>query len=594
MQRSVLKKHSKELKALTPPLSVRTLTIALALYGLYLVVPGFLPKHIRDHVVYFFKNPRGLGDVVYLLTMALLLYPAHRLTRGEETGRVVDSGRVRNEATGPVVTNLVSGIFVCLAMLFCVDLLFEIVLRWHETAVWVQRILFLALVVWGLWPMKVDDGVRRGGRSARANGLALRPFLGAVWRAVLSLPKRISNHASVLVRTLPHWGYVVLFGVVLFLLIRQQLHYHTTRAPVGGDELYWWYTASEYMMNHGLGQNLYANYVVPRGYTPAIPWLISFPVRILGVSGDYGKNWLFGFPLFVFLSYLGIIFSLARTGWAALATTSLLLVVFSSYRDLHSMFAGSLYGEAPAALLTALVMIELFDKWLHKEFRDQWTQRFAYLVRPALGSAAIFAIASLSKPPISLLVVAVLLLGVLALLTERFFDRPRESSLSSKRITSRVSRGLSSIALTRAPFVLLFGRVSIFVGMALLSLVLFKVGLFKAQIKPEYQWSIESIRQAGFQWRIPYDMLRGCFTPNTFPWAYTLGLILIFIYTILLKSYRAGVVLFSNVLLQWGFVLGLYATLWSRWELGSAGRYLSHSAIASVLLLPWVFGGGET
>ncbi len=110
---------------------------------------------------------------------------------------------------------------------------------------------------------------------------------------------------------------------------------------------------------------------------------------------------------------------------------------------------------------------------------------------------------------------------------------------------------------------------------------------------PEYSVSLEKIIALGFNFSIPTQMILGMFkTDQSLAGAYAYCMIASILLMLLKQSQRVLAAASVVVFLYWGLVYGLYATLWQKGDLSSAGRYFSHGAFALILLVPLAFLNG--
>lgn len=477
----------------------RIVVLAAGAYGLWVCVPGFRPKHVRDILSVLFSL-QGLGAAAYLALLAGLLPAASRLSRLGATATVMGS------------------LFLCLGSLLFLELVACAVPGLSSLQPWPLRLAYLALAAWG-WS---------GRQSVRA-----------LLQSITRVPRRFW-------RELGAWPWKVFAVVVGLFFFRQEMHTYISHGAPFGDEVGYWFPAPRRLLEGGLRAAIEG-----WRYTPGVPWLASFAARFFGVSGDV---WLFPFPIVVMAGFAALLFELSASGFALLTGTTVLFFVFLSSRDLFHIFGGSLYGEATATLLLAVLAAEALFLKTKALTLETWGRR---PFRRLAGLAGLLGLSALTKPPLSVLALGI----VLVLAAAAFF--------SARRWPSRIQHaGLVPVA----------GLTGYLVWKGLLS-----------GAESEHAFSIKGIAKAGFHPEIPLGMLRGLFTLGSFQFAYTAGLIAALLIVASLRQWRLLFVYGITLAVYWGFVLGLYATLWHGVEYGSAGRYLSHAAIACVLILPLAF-----
>lgn len=471
---------------------VAALILAAGLLALWQCAPGFRPKHVRDIFVGVFWSIRGWSALLFLGVNGLLVAPALRL-------------KIESR-----VSSAVGGLFVCLSTLLAFDIVFELGLGLSSAvSMWLLRLIYCALCCWGL----ADALVRK-------RLLSQLPLIARRWR-------QLGNR---------WWRLFVV--LVVFFLWRQALHLYLTRGALLADEINFWYSASVHFIEGGFERMLSSS-----SYTPGIAWTIAFPARLLGLSNP---EWVYGMPVLIFSLYLGFIWELSGTARQLLAGITALFFVFLLNRDLMALFLGSLYGEAPAALLTAVL--------LHTFYSRPFTKGGV-----ALGLLLGYCL--VSKPPLSILcLMALPVLLVAAAWTDRRQGARR--ALTGPLLTSIFALG---------PY------------------LLWKHSLAARGAIPEYSFSLHSLVDGGVDFSIPWHMIAGLFNAGAPQQAYSLGLLLVVAFCLLERNGRFLALVGGVLFIYWGFVFGLYATLWQRTEQGSAGRYLAHAALALVLLVPLAF-----
>jgi hypothetical protein len=470
------------------------LVVALGLYGLWVCVPGFRPKELRDFVLAL-STQRGLGAFANFAIMTALA----PLT-------------VRLRSKGFTKTFLGS-LIMLLAVLLSIDLLTAFFVP--SLNVWPLRISYTALVLAGA-PYLKEFGIH-----LKDSYQKMRSF----WRA---LPM----------------GWRIFGALVFFFFVRQDLHFWLTRGAPAGDEIYFWHTASHEaqfdslrsMMNH-------------HRYTPGLPWLASLAGRIFGVMSD---EWLLAYPFMIMTSFLLLSFELSSTAKGFFAALNLSFFVFLRNRDLFHIFSALLYGEALASILAAVFFAEVYLLFFNKPR----SLRLPNL--NALGLGLVSGFCALSKPPISAL--AVPFSGLLA-----FW------SIKSKHIKFAA---LLLVATFVPYFIFRFGQT--YIGKS-----------------PEYTMSLKDVRERGIQFGIIWQMITTLFQMRSPNMAYTLGMCGALLVTALQKNWRLLGFMLVCIALYWGFVFGVYATVWQKTEQGSAGRYFSHAGVACVLLVPLAYLRGR-
>jgi hypothetical protein len=471
-------------------LSEKILVLFAGLYGLWVCAPGFRPKHLRDITVGLIEL-RGWALLLFFVVIALLIPAASRLKRMQ------------------AISTVLGGVFSLLAVLLAVDLFFSLTLLKQEIAIWPVRFAYLLIAAWGLADF---SGFQSTLRAASAK-------LKNIWIGF---------------RT-PLWK--LFFCLIFFFLVRQELHFYITKTAPMGDELFWWWRGSVAILDQGIAQAM-----ILVAYTPGIPWLISLPARLVG---SHNSELLYAYPLAIFMGYLWLIFELAESSEALLAGIAAFFFVFLNNRDLAHDYGALFYGEAIAALLVALVIVELQSQ----------KQKMAWL-----GTGLLLSFAALSKPPISFFCLPVALVSAAA-----WMYRSKDA------------------------FVKKASQAAFLVGAVFVSQTIWKRGLTALGRTFEYSVSLKDIFAKPIRVDIPWHMFLGCFNPGTPQFAYTMGLVGVFVMLALQKSRRQLQWFAALIVLYWGFVFGLYATIWQNGELGSAGRYISHAAIACILLLPLAF-----
>jgi hypothetical protein len=336
-------------------------------------------------------------------------------------------------------------------------------------------------------------------------------------------------------------------GLVFFFFARQELALLFWRGSPAGDELYVPWPASQLFLSGGMSDVIHHH-----SYMIDLPWLMTFPSRLLGSTST---EWLYAYPFMSMLLFTLFMVELAPTAKAFLASSTVLFFVFLSSRDLHDQFGARLLTEALAGLATAALMAEIYLSWTGPKRPASAT------LRRIIGWGLFISFCSLTRPGISQLSLTAAL-GAAAWL-----------ALKEKPQAARAWKPLLCLALSFMNF------------------GLWKWALAHSGRLPEYSdltlWGYIS---AGADLSIPAAMIRGLLSPGSPQAAYTWGLLVV-VAVVLLQGKRPRLlaVMLTTVALYWTFTFVLYATLWRHMEKGSAGRYLSHAAVAAVLILPLAF-----
>jgi hypothetical protein len=301
------------------------------------------------------------------------------------------------------------------------------------------------------------------------------------------------------------------------------------------DEGAWWLPLSVRTMNEGLAV---VGRTIP--YTPGIGWLISLPSRLLGY---HDAEWVMAFPLVVFAGVFFFIVEFSRSWREFLVAFFVWFYACLCSRDLHHLFVGMIYGEAACSLFLAGWLASFLS--LNVDIKRSALHR-------ALGFGLYVGFCAVIKPPLS----------VLSLL----FAIPVGTWIFVKTKNVR-----ASIA---------------FLVPALWSYAFWRVLMASGNLKSEHTFSLSQIARAGIDFSIPIHMLSELFNRGTPQFAYSTALVATLAIAIILRS-KTYLKLYSGTLLiYWGFVFGLYATIWQQTEQNSAGRYISHAAFALIYLLP--------
>ena len=481
-----------------------TLVVAAGLYGLWQCVPGFRPKHVRD-IMNGLIFVKGSAIAVYFGMLALLI-PAARLLRERGVSRTI-----------------IGSFFILLSALLTLDIAFGVVAGSKHAALWGMRLFYIAVVVWGC----------RDLANLRSLFVGVRDRVRVIWS------------------DLPPWWRLFL-GLLVFFLIRQDMHLYLYRTEIKGDEVTWWQTGAKMMMNHGvlatMRDHTYGHYV------PAIPWLIALPNRLLGA---HVERWLWGFPLFAMCTYGWLLLELTTTGWGFLAGWTGIFLIFLGSRDLMHMFCAFFYGEAITSGLVGVLAAELYLRWQEARGRAGLRKTMARFFRPAsgagLGLLASFCI--LAKPPVGVLLPLFMPLAVVMALWARAW----------------LGAALFFALAHAAPF-----------G--------WKNVLASLGHAPEYNVSLADVLKSGINLDLIWPMLAGLVMyPGAPQFGLTLGLAFALCVAALSGEKKLFAWMVTVATLYWGFVFGLYATLWQRGDFTSAARYIAHAAVAMPLLLPLAF-----
>lgn len=462
----------------------------VSIYALYLAGRPFLPKHVG----WFFKDlnsDRGVGLAALLSVTCLLLPAAHALRRRGFT------------------RTLVAAYFFIYSALLSVELFFDGILGLASLACWTMRMGYSFFVIWGLVDLK---------KSYSASGIPLFPRLE---------------------RDLKHGAWRICGGFLLFFFIHESLQEYMKHTAPFGDEIYFWFTASKHYLESSL-----TGMMKLHKYTPGVPWLITLPARLLGSKND---AWTYSYPVLIMMGYICLLREISHSWKSWLSGLSCLLAVFMTAQDLRWYYFGSLYGEAIAALLLAVALVE----GLH------WTARPNWQLNNCLGFGTLLGFISLSKPPIATL-------APLIALTVLIFN-------------------LAQVAKRHWPPVIM-----LLMGYGF-PFELWKLSLSRIGSHPEYSFSLSRLREAGVS-LAPVHAILYPFANWSWhldpPMALNLGILLSIAF--LVPSWRRDLKLAAllSYCVYFGFILGLYATLWQQTETNSAGRYLSQVVIAGVLLIP--------
>lgn len=491
----------------------RILVFFAGIAGLAISAPGFRLKEVRDLALRFVVAGRAQGFLLGLAMFGLLIPAAVRLRK-----------------TGFSRT-FMGALMILISILLGVDLFGELVLEQHRVARWILRAAYGAVVVWGF---RDRGAAAEAFGAARAKAKHLWSGLGDGWLGFFSK---------------------LLLVLVMFFLVREQLHHFLTRGSQPfGDEISWWFTGAKQMMDQGLRATMREHGY--GFYTPGIPWLISLPERLVN---SHQERWLLAFAMLVMVLYYGFLFEVAACGEGFLAGVCVLFLTFMLSRDFHFNYTASLYGGDLAALITAVLLLELY-----RHFADAGALGFQRGLRLAAGAGLFLGWARLTKPPIAILS-WYFTLALCAVLAWRMKNAWR--------------------ALPAYVGVLLAG--------AVIPYEAWRHELAALGRRPEYSVKLSQIIEAGFDLGVPWRMILGLANDGSPQRAFTTGLILAFSVAALRRARGALVLMGAAIFVYWGFVFGLYATLWRRGDYSSAGRYLSHAAIACLLILPLAFGASR-
>jgi hypothetical protein len=107
---------------------------------------------------------------------------------------------------------------------------------------------------------------------------------------------------------------------------------------------------------------------------------------------------------------------------------------------------------------------------------------------------------------------------------------------------------------------------------------------------PEYSVGIADIFKNGINLEPLWPMFRGLVMyPGAPQFGLTLGLVFSLVVASLTTERRIFNWMLSVAVIYWGFVFGLYATVWQHGDFTSAARYIAHASVAMPLLLPLAF-----
>ncbi len=328
--------------------------------------------------------------------------------------------------------------------------------------------------------------------------------------------------------------------ILLIFLLREFHHFYFTRPNQAfGDEISWWFTGAKEFMNVGLAEGIKNHWY--GDYTPAIPWLISLAPKLFGIHQEV---FLFGFAPIAAFILLFSIFETALNVYTLSAVLSVLLLTFTICRDFTFHFVASLYGES---LIASLLFIVFTEVYALLNIKKNIPNLYLLFISIVIGFFR------LTKPPLSILC------WYAALGCAGYF------------LVINFKKNLNKIIL------LLLPAFSIF--------MLWKNYLHNVNKSPTYKVQFQDFVKSGIDIQVPLGMIKGLLNYATFQSAYTWGLIVSLIVTVLLKSWNVLKLQLVFIFLYWGFVFGLYATVWNKGELNSAGRYLSHMAVAIIASL---------
>lgn len=336
-----------------------------------------------------------------------------------------------------------------------------------------------------------------------------------------------------------------LLGVLLFFfLLREQLRQVADRAipfvPFG-DEIHTWFEMSKGFVNSGLVSTLHTH-----NYYPGIPWLIALSSRIFGVHND---EWLFGYPAFLAMAIMGWVWEVSRGTKSWVAGLAFLTFVFITSTDLSFYFTGTLYGEGTTSLLLSVLLAEIYLRW---------EDRKSPIQQSLAGMVLVLGFCGLSKPPMATL------LPLFGLLAAGVISRGRGVSL-------RTGCAAAVILLESLPA------------------WIWKQSLMHFGLKPEYSVKPAEIIAKGFSWDVLGNLFKRVATFRSISNVYGAALAIAFVICFLQRKKDLGNLMVGTCLIYFGFVFGLYCTLWQATEIGSMERYCSHSAIACLMLIPLAF-----
>jgi hypothetical protein len=385
--------------------------------------------------------------------------------------------------------------------------------------------------------------------------MALLIFAGWGWSDAFKFRKRLFRYELKRPESLrTHCRRALTIALVLtgFLYFREELLTFVGRAKpfvLFGDESTW-YGMADALSSGGFFESFRQNF----NYQPGIPWLISFPSRLVGVSD---AEWLYAYAGAIpFLMFLWI-YELSESLLALFAGLSLLSYLQIDSRDFRFYFSGTLYGEATASLLLSILLAETYLTWLSsRDFlkrisNDYWKQSLAW--------GAGLGLMSMSKAPLSALL-PFWLLGAIV-----WFLR------GSVSMSQRVRAVFLMICLYQAPT------------------WIWKWQLSSWNLTQYYSPRFRDFFAKGFNFSIFFDIPLGLFHWPGNGFTYCSGWLAVIAIALLLRRQVLGGMFVAVTLLYWGFVMTLYATYWQNVERNSAGRYCAHVAYACVLLAPLAF-----
>jgi hypothetical protein len=202
---------------------------------------------------------------------------------------------------------------------------------------------------------------------------------------------------------------LVLMGVaalaaatVIGPLIRDILYVALFKPPASGDEAYFWWRGTEELFHRGFFGYM-ARFDVS-GYSPSYP--IAANILVGWVPSDLFEAAGRALPFLFGWTALWLVLGKPVASKRLLPSLAVYLVIgyvlFFNHEWIHSLFFQLWYGDAPAAITFALLLI-LLDRARQS---DQQQQLTPLLIVLSLGMGAL---AALTKPPLSVLLLPAIL-----------------------------------------------------------------------------------------------------------------------------------------------------------------------------------------
>ncbi len=472
-----------------------TFCLLLGAFALTITAIGFRPKEVKE----FFMNWLTLRGAALLLNVIIfaLLAPA--------------ACRLRKQG---FCSSHTLGIFISITLLFFTDLVCELVFKFHAISIWLLRVEYFAIVIWGMKEYK--------------------SFLKWI----------LENLNQILLEKII---YKIIFGFIVFFLFREILHHYFTRPDKPfEDEIHWWFTGAKEFMNLGLAAGIKNHWY--GDYTPAIPWCISIAPRLIGAHKEI---FLLGFAAIPVLFFLFFSFEVLGTSKAFLSILCLIFFMFEISRDFLFHVAASLYGGALNALLITCILYEINFLIRKNKMPDS---------KKLISLGILVGFCRLTKPPLSFLIWYAAIVFI---------------SYWLIRFRKNLKKSVSSLFY--------------FVIFSSLPFLIWKFYLQTIGKKPTYQVKVSEFTENGINLSVPLGMIGGLFNRGTPQSAYAWALCISLILSCWLHAWRTLKLQLILLLIYWGFVFGLYATVWQHGDFNSAGRYLSHAAVSCVLMLSFAF-----